>query len=71
MGAQLDLLVKESLHHQDYYTTALVDIAKQGHSVGYINVDDYLWSEIDIEEEYKQLLKQGSAVYYQRRGPDT
>ena len=40
----------------DYYTIAIDNLARKGTRVGFIDVKDHVWREIDTEEEYDELV---------------
>jgi L-glutamine-phosphate cytidylyltransferase len=41
----------------DYYTVAIDNIARRGESVGFCDIKDYPWREIDTKEEYEELIR--------------
>lgn len=40
-------------HKADYYTIAIDKLAKEGKDIGYIDVKDRIWTEIDTKEDLK------------------
>ena len=46
-------------HYEDYYTIAVDNLARRGTAVGYCDVKNYIWREIDTKEEYDEL----NAIY--------
>ena len=43
-------------HFSDYYTIAIDNLARKGAGVGFIDVKEHVWREIDTEEEYDELV---------------
>lgn len=44
-------------HKNDYYTIAIDVLAKKGIEIGYVNLDDSLWVEIDTEKDLESAHK--------------
>ncbi len=60
---KIEELVKEGSHIKDYYTIALIDIAKGGQQVSYMDVQGEPWSEIDDENDYITAVNEGITKY--------
>jgi len=43
-------------HFNDYYTIAIDNLARKGIVIGYTDVKEEIWREIDTEEEYEELV---------------
>ncbi len=56
-----ELLVNEmsniiDSHFEDYYTIAIDNLVRNGHKVGFCDIKNDLWREIDTKEEYDDLV---------------
>lgn len=60
---KMEKLVKEGSHVKDYYTIALIDIAKEGQQVSYLEVKGEPWTEIDDENDYNTVVSEGITIY--------
>jgi choline kinase len=55
--------IQEGSCIEDYYTIALIDIAKEGQQVSYLAVKGEPWIEIDDENDYNTLVSEGIEIY--------